>query len=92
MIAVGSALFGLARGGGEILWNLWVTKIGNPAYIAGYMSVHTFMTGIRVLIAPFMGFYITSLLNLPVMVGVSSFFVILAFVILWPLVFKKENV
>lgn len=91
VIAAGSALFGLARGGGEILWNLWVTKLENPSQIAGYMSVHTFMTGIRVLIAPFMGFLIVSFANIPTMVAVSSFFVILSFVILWPLVFKGKR-
>ncbi len=89
MIAVGSALFGLARGGGEILWNLWVTKLAAPANIASYMSVHTFMTGIRMALAPFIGFYIAQAMDLSAVVAVSSFFVILSFVILWPLLVKK---
>ena len=89
IIAIGSALFGLARGGGEILWNLWVTKLDRPSRIASYMSVHTFMTGLRVAAAPFIGFYLVKILGLPAMVGFSIFFVLLSFVILWPLLGKR---
>ncbi|MDF1815699.1 MAG: MFS transporter, partial [Verrucomicrobiales bacterium] len=87
IIAIGSAMFGLARGGGEILWNLWVTKLADPSHIAGYMSVHTFMTGLRVIAASYLGFYIVSLSSISTLISVSSVFVILSFVILWPLVF-----
>lgn len=87
LIGIGSALFGLARGGGEILWNLWVTKLDRPDRIAGYMSVHTFMTGLRVAFTPFVGFYLVKLMGISTMVAFSISFVILSFVILWPLVF-----
>ncbi len=88
IILVGSALFGLARGGGEILWNLWVTKLASPANIAGYMSVHTFLTGVRLAAAPFLGFYLVRLANLPTMLGVSVCFILLSFVFLWPMLKK----
>lgn len=71
-IIVGSALFGLARGGGEVLFNLWVTKIAPSERIADYMSVHTFLAGVRILAAPFVGFLLAEWANIPVMVTVSA--------------------
>lgn len=72
VILVGSALFGLARGGGEIMFNLFVTKLAPSEHIADYMSVHTFLAGIRILIAPFLGFFLVEWANVPVMMAVSA--------------------
>lgn len=58
LMAVGSALMGTAFGGGGIMWNLYVTKIAPPQKVATYMSVHSFMTGIRMTAAPFLGYAI----------------------------------
>ncbi|MEO0413571.1 MAG: MFS transporter, partial [Verrucomicrobiota bacterium] len=90
VIAVGSALFGLARGGGEILWNLWVTKLNARDKIASYMSIHTFMTGLRVAIAPFMGFYLVKLFGLSSMLATSVAFIVWSFVLIWPLLKEKS--
>ncbi len=78
MILFGSALFGLARGGGEIMFNLFVTKLAPAKYIADYMSVHTFLAGIRLSIAPFLGFFLVVWVNIPVMVAVSVSLVLLS--------------
>lgn len=81
LIALGSALFGLSRGGGEIMFNLWVTKIAPFEHIADYMSVHTFFAGIRILLAPFLGFFLVKWANVPVMVAVSSGLMLLSVVV-----------
>ncbi len=52
----GMALFGIANAGGNVTWSLWVTKLAPPHAVAEYMSVHTFFTGFRGLIAPFIAF------------------------------------
>lgn len=72
LILIGSALFGLARGGGEILFNLFVTKLAPGEHIADYMSVHTFLAGLRILAAPFLGFFLVEWANVPVMTAVSA--------------------
>ncbi|MDF1657198.1 MAG: MFS transporter [Verrucomicrobiales bacterium] len=72
LILVGSALFGLARGGGEIMFNLFVTKLAPTEHIADYMSVHTFLAGLRILAAPFLGFFLVEWANVPVMTAVSA--------------------
>jgi len=56
LMALGCALLGTAFGGGGILWTLYVTKISPPDKVASYMSVHSFLTGFRMAIAPFVGY------------------------------------
>jgi predicted MFS family arabinose efflux permease len=55
-MAVAMAIMGLAHGGGNIAWSLWVTKIAPPEKTAAYMSIHTASTGVRGLLSPFLGF------------------------------------
>lgn len=53
---VGMALFGFGNAGGNVAWSLWVTKLAPKHAVAEYMSVHTFLTGVRGMIAPFVAF------------------------------------
>ncbi|MEC5126701.1 MFS transporter [Verrucomicrobiales bacterium BCK34] len=69
LILIGSGLFGLARGGGEIMFNLFVTKLAAPGQIAQYMSVHTFLAGLRIVSAPFIGFFLVLYTGIPTMVA-----------------------
>jgi MFS family permease len=56
VVIAGAALFGVAAAGGEIAWSLWVTKFAQPDRVADYMAVHTFLTGVRGMMAPFISF------------------------------------
>jgi MFS family permease len=58
LLMLGGGVFGLAMAGGNIAWNLWVTKFAPPERVPAYMSVHTFMTGFRGVLAPFIGFHL----------------------------------
>ncbi len=69
LILIGSGLFGLARGGGEIMFNLFVTKLAAAGQIAQYMSVHTFLAGLRIVSAPFIGFFLVLYTGIPTMVA-----------------------
>ena len=53
---IGMALWGIANAGGNVTWGLWVTKLAPEHAVAEYMSVHTFLTGLRGLIAPYIAF------------------------------------
>lgn len=57
-LALGAVIFGMANAGGDLAWSLWVTKIAPPDRVADYMGVHTFLTGVRQLCAPFLAFYL----------------------------------
>lgn len=61
---IGSVIFGLATGGGEVAWNLWVTKFAPPNRTAEYMSVHTFLTGVRGTVGPILGLYLVVHFNI----------------------------
>ncbi|TDJ49796.1 MAG: MFS transporter [Nitrospina sp.] len=84
VIALGSALIGIAFGGGTIAWNLWVTKYAPPGKVAAYMSVHVSLTGIRGTLGPMVGFWAVSHIG-PTNIGLVSFaMMILATVMLVP--------
>jgi MFS family permease len=53
---IAAVTFGISVAGGDVAWNLWVTKVAPPQRVADYMGVHTFFTGVRGLIAPLVGF------------------------------------
>lgn len=58
LMMVGIALHGLAKAGGNVVWSLWVTRFADAGNAAEYMSVHTFLTGVRGMAAPALGFLI----------------------------------
>ena len=60
VIFTAAAVLGTAMAGANISWSLWVTKFATPDKAPAYMSVHTFTTGIRGVLAPFLGFYLLS--------------------------------
>jgi hypothetical protein len=55
---LGEFFFGMATSGGNVAWSLWVTKVAKPEFVADYMGVHSFLTGVRGLLAPLLGFYL----------------------------------
>ncbi len=57
---LGGVFLGLSFAGGSVTWSLWVTKIAPPGLVAEYMGVHTFLTGVRACLSPFLGFYIAN--------------------------------
>jgi len=86
LIVTGTILFGLARGGGEIMFNLFVTRFADPAHVTEYMSVHTFFAGLRTLAAPFLGFFLVQYADVSAMLILSSVCVGSTFYILWPMI------
>lgn len=51
-----AVVFGISNAGGDVAWSLWVTKFAPPERVADYMSVHTFFTGLRGVVAPVVAF------------------------------------
>ncbi len=63
-LALGAVIFGISNAGGDVAWSLWVTKFAPPDRVADYMSVHTFFTGVRGVIAPFIAFHLVGVLGM----------------------------
>jgi MFS family permease len=81
---LGSFFFGMAASGGNVAWSLWVTKIARPELVAEYMGVHTFLTGVRGLIAPFLAFYLIESMAIPDLAWWSLGLMLVASVMLAP--------
>lgn len=83
-LVLGAAIFGIANAGGEVAWNLWVTKFAPHNRVAEYMSIHTFFTGIRGIAAPFIAFQLAQTLDIAGIAVVCAILIILASLILIP--------
>ncbi len=83
-LIVGSVVFGFANAGGDVAWSLWVTKIAPPERVADYMSVHTFLTGVRSLAAPFLAFTLASRFSLPTIGWGAAGLIVIACALLVP--------
>ena len=59
-LITGAIIYGIANAGGDVAWSLWVTKFAPPERVADYMSVHTFFTGLRGVIAPVVAFQLVA--------------------------------
>ena len=59
-----SAVFnGFALGGGMLVWHLWVTKIAPEGTAPAYMSSHGAFSGVKGIVAPFLGFAVINKLG-----------------------------
>jgi len=74
---LGIGLHGIARAGGNVVWTLWVTKFAKAENVAEYMSVHTFLTGCRGVIAPFIAFRVATSMSpqAVAVIGASMIFI-----------------
>jgi MFS family permease len=59
-LVAGAVVFGISNAGGDVAWSLWVTKFAPPGRVADYMSVHTFLTGVRGVLAPLCAFWLVT--------------------------------
>jgi len=82
IIGLGSFLTGVCTGGGGIAWNLWVTHFAPPRDTHIYMSVHTFLTGVRGVIGPYLGFIALESLSLRQISWISGVLILISILML----------
>jgi MFS family permease len=82
----GALIHGMANGGGDVAWGLWVTKFAPPNRVADYMSVHTFFTGIRGVLAPVIAFHVIGVIAVPMLAVISCTLIVVASLLLMPVV------
>jgi len=80
----GAIVYGISSAGGDVAWSLWVTKFAPPERVADYMSVHTFLTGVRGVVAPLLAFSLVSPRSLILLAALSITMIVAATVILLP--------
>lgn len=83
-LLAGAVIFGVANAGGDVAWGLWVTKLAPPERVADYMSVHTFFTGVRGVLAPVAAFYAAQTLALGTLGALCAGLIVAASLLLVP--------
>ncbi len=71
-LVFGAIIFGISNAGGDVAWSLWVTKFAPPERVADYMSVHTFFTGVRGVVAPAVAFHLVRELSMATLGWISA--------------------
>ncbi len=83
-LVLSAITFGISTAGGDVAWSLWVTKVAPPTRVADYMSVHTFLTGVRALVAPIVGFALVTRWSMSSMGWVAAASIVAATLLLLP--------
>jgi hypothetical protein len=83
-LVAGAIVFGISNAGGDIAWSLWVTRFAPENRVADYMSVHTFFTGVRGMLAPITAFQLAKVFPLTTLGFVSAGLIVLASMLLLP--------
>ncbi len=83
-LVAGAVIFGVANSGGDLAWSLWVTKFAPAERVADYMSVHTFLTGVRGVLAPMVSFQLVNVLSLSAMGWLAAGLIAVATLLLAP--------
>jgi MFS family permease len=83
-LILGAIIYGVSNAGGDVAWGLWVTKFAAPERVADYMSVHTFFTGVRGVLAPLLAFHLVSALAMETLGWLSAVLIVLASLVLVP--------
>lgn len=83
-LVVAAIVFGISNAGGDVAWGLWVTKFAKPERVADYMSVHTFLTGVRGVLAPFAAFHAVNSFSLPTLGWIAAGLIVAASAFLLP--------
>jgi hypothetical protein len=83
-LVLAAITFGVSTAGGDVAWSLWVTKVAPPDRVAEYMSVHTFFTGLRGLVAPMLAFVLVERYSMVGMGVVAASCILLATLMLVP--------
>ena len=68
----GAIIYGISNAGGDVAWSLWVTKFAPQERVADYMAVHTFLTGVRGVMAPLFAFYLVSQVSVTTLAWLSA--------------------
>lgn len=80
----GAVIFGISNAGGDVAWSLWVTKFAPAGRVADYMAAHTFLTGVRGVLAPVVAFYLVTRWPMGWLAGLSSGLILVATLLLLP--------
>lgn len=83
-LVVGAVVLGIGSAGGDLMWNLWVTKFAPPGRVADYMGLHTFFTGVRGVTAPILAFVVVEQMALTDVAWIAAALIVASALVLLP--------
>lgn len=90
LFAVRGLLVGAGRGGGALAWHLGHLHFAKAEQAEVYMGIHVFLTGLRGLVAPFIGIFLWQHLGWSVWL-VAFFVALVGLVIFWAMANKESR-
>jgi MFS family permease len=90
-LVAGAIVYGVSNAGGDVAWSLWVTKFAPPERVADYMSVHTFLTGVRGVLAPGVAFLCIGRVSIGVLAAISCGLILAGSALLLPEIQLKRK-
>ena len=83
-LCIGIAIHGIARAGGNIIWSLWTTRFAPADKVIEFQSVHSFLTGVRGVLAPLIAFTAANYLSPAWVAWASGALIVVATLITFP--------
>ncbi|MBQ48983.1 MAG: hypothetical protein CMP10_16475 [Zetaproteobacteria bacterium] len=81
-LVLGSFCWGLGRAGGQLAWTIGILAFGQGSRAPVYLRVHTFLTGVRGIFAPFFGTWVLAIgVGPQIVFSWSAFFIFLSAVL-----------
>ncbi|MDC7235388.1 MAG: MFS transporter [Spirochaetales bacterium] len=85
LIIAGQIIMNIGFAAAPFLWNLWVTKVAPPGESRAFMSVHTFLCGLRGILGPFLGFAFIQTFPMRTVGTISLGLIVFSVTLLFPL-------
>ena len=90
-LCIGIALHGVARAGGNIIWSLWTTRFAPADRVGEYQSVHSFLTGVRGVLAPLIAFTAANYLGPTWIAWASAILILAATLMTFPELYAEQK-
>ena len=91
IVCLGAFIWGTGLAGGALSWRLVGTFFTTPDRLPVYMSIHTFLCGIRGLIGPFLALQIYAAFSVQTVANLSVAGNVLTLVMLMPLIYVMRR-
>ena len=90
-IYIGVLLLSAGRAGGQVAWSLGVLDFASSDQISSYLGIHTFLTGVRGIFAPFIGVAMLKMGYSPLAIFILASTLIAISAIFTPILVKVPN-
>lgn len=85
ILLLGSVCIGIAMAGSFVFHSLWIAKVAPAERLPAYMSIYLFVTGVRSMLAPLLGYALLAFFSPAGVANVGCFLILISTVGFWRL-------